>query len=75
MQQIIFEVENTKDASLLIEIAEKLGIKKYIFTDKKTSEKKQSLKIIEKGVDISNFGDPSEWQNQTRKDRSLKVSS
>ena len=29
------------------------------------------IKIIDEGVDVSNFGDPSEWQREIRKDRTI----
>jgi len=75
MNQITFEIENKKDVNLLISIAEKLGIKKYVVSKSITKEKdsKDLFKIIDAGVDISNFGDPSQWQRETRKDRNLNL--
>ncbi len=70
MEQLIFEVSNRREAELLIQIAERLGLKKYkILKNEKRGAQIKS--IIEKGVDVSNFGDPSEWQRQTRKDRKI----
>ena len=73
MEQVTFEIDNKKDANLLIAIAEKLGIRKHIVS--KTTEtlyknKQEDLfRIIDAGTDISNFGNPSSWQKETRKDR------
>ena len=75
MEQVTFVIDNKKDANLLIAIAEKIGIKNHIVS--KTSDaceknnRKKLYKIIDAGVDVSNFSDPSIWQKQTRKDRIL----
>lgn len=75
MEQVIFEVDNTRDANLLIAIAEKLGISKHQISQKTENEnqddKEKYFKIIDKGTDVSNFGDPSSWQRKTRRDRTL----
>lgn len=70
MEQLIFDISNRREAELLIQIAERLGLKKYKIL--KNKERGAQIKsIIKKGVDVSNFGDPSEWQRQTRKDRKI----
>lgn len=70
MEQLIFDITDRKDAELLIQIAERLGMKKYKIL--KNKERAAQIKsILEKGVDVSNFGDPSECQRQTRKDREI----
>ena len=74
MQRITFEIENRKELNLLISIAEKLGIKKIIYTNavkSKPTELQKIYQIIDKGVDISTFGDIKEWQRTTRADRNL----
>lgn len=74
MEQVTFVTDDIKDINLLISIAEKIGLKKYIIsqTQNKTAKKRKELfKIIDGGVDVSNFGDASEWQRKTRKDRIL----
>ncbi|HEY5464280.1 MAG TPA: hypothetical protein VIJ95_13550 [Hanamia sp.] len=75
MEQVTFETDNKKDVNLLIAIAEKLGIRKHIISKKtetlKRNEREDLFRIIDAGVDVSNFGDPSLWQRQTRKDRIL----
>ena len=72
MEQVTFLIENKKDANLLIAIADKPGIKKLEISKTLGKEKQKDLfQIIDAGVDISNFGDPSSWQRETRKDRTL----
>lgn len=76
MEHITFEIDNSKDLKLLITIAEKLGIRKFFYThDLKDNLKVRNklLKIIDKGIDISNFGDISEWQKNTRADRNINL--
>ena len=72
MEQVTFLIEHKKDTNLLIAIAEKLGIKKYSVSKStdvvKKSNREDLFKIIDAGVDVSNFGDPSLWQKETRKD-------
>ena len=73
MEQVTFVMDNKKDVNLLIAIAGKLGIKKYIVSKtietRKNNKLKDLFKTIDEGVDVSNFGDPSSWQRETRKDR------
>lgn len=76
MGQITFEIDNSNDLQLLINIAEKLGIKKFFITNRETtksSKNKKLLQIIEKGVDVSNFGDIEEWLRNERKDRGINL--
>ena len=75
MEQITFIIKNKKDRNLLIMLADRLGIKGYFRKDETQvvakDEREKYLKIIRAGVDVLNFGDPSEWQQKTRKDRLL----
>ena len=74
MERITFEIANSKELNLLISIAEKLGIKKYSYSDatiQKPTELQKIYKIIDAGADISSFGDVMEWQRITRADRNL----
>ena len=74
MERITFEIENRKELNLLISIAEKLGIKRFIYSEKikpKSSSLHKFYQIIDKGADISSFGDVKEWQRTNRKDRKL----
>ncbi|MEO5500015.1 MAG: hypothetical protein ABIR31_01120 [Ginsengibacter sp.] len=78
MEQVTFIIEHKKDKNLLIAIAEKLGIKKYAVSKAKekikNDKREDLLKIIDAGTDVSNFGDPSSWQRETRKDRTFDQS-
>lgn len=73
MEQVTFVIDNKKDVNLLIAIAAKLGIKKFIVSKTTRVQEKNKLedlfKTIDAGVDVSNFGDPSSWQKEIRKDR------
>ena len=75
MEQVTFLIEHKKDKKVLIAIAEKLGIKKYSVSKStdvvRKSNREDLFKVIDAGVDVSNFGDPSLWQKETRKDRNL----
>jgi len=74
MQYLTFEVENGKELNLLIAIAEKLGIKRYNYSEdvkSQPTELKKIYQIIDAGADISTFGDIKEWQRTTRADRNL----
>lgn len=70
MQQIVFDIKDDKDASLLIAIVQKLGIRKFKVIGQKNIRGDLNRKI-EKGADISSFGEPVNWQKTTRKDRTL----
>jgi hypothetical protein len=74
MDRITFETENRKELNLLISIAEKLGIKRFIFSESSKSKQadlQKYYRIIDEGADISNFGDINEWQRTTRAERKL----
>jgi len=74
MERITFEIESHKELNLLISIAEKLGIKRFIYSKavkSKPTELQKIYQIIDEGADISTFGDIKEWQRTTRADRNL----
>ncbi len=74
MNRVTFEIETRKDLNLLISIAKKLGIKGFIFSEATKSKPRDLQKIyqvIDKGADISTFGDINEWQHTSRADRNL----
>lgn len=78
MTRIILESENNKDVLLITELAERLKIK-YKIEEQNLDNKKYEISdrvnnLLKEGVDISNYGDPSEWQRNVRKDRSLNHS-
>jgi hypothetical protein len=74
MERITLEIYNPGDADLLISFAKRIGVtivdEKKIIDD---SELKRTRSIIEKGCDISSFGDPVRWQRKTRKDRKMPL--
>jgi len=72
MERITLEIHNSRDVDLLISFAKRIGI--TIVDEKKIldeSELKHSRSVIEKGCDISSFGDPVKWQRNVRKDRKM----
>ena len=72
MERITLEIHNPRDVDLLISLAKRIGI--TIVDEKKIideTELKHSRSIIEKGCDISSFGDPVKWQKKVRKDRKM----
>jgi hypothetical protein len=79
MTRIILESQNKNDVLLITELAERLKIRYKIETissnkidDDINIRKIQSL--LDKGADVSNYGDPSEWQRGVRKDRNINPS-
>jgi hypothetical protein len=74
MERITLEIHNAGDVDLLKSLAKRIGI--TIVDEKKVideSELKWSRSIIEKGCDISSFGDPIKWQRKVRKDRKMPL--
>ena len=74
MNRVTFEIETRKDLNLLISIAKKLGIKRFVFTEatkSKPGDLQKFYQVIDNGADISTFGDVTEWQRITRADRNL----
>ncbi|MBE0539703.1 MAG: hypothetical protein IH620_08325, partial [Ignavibacterium sp.] len=63
----------------ITELADRLKIK-YKIEMLSSNEERENLNIksiyslLDKGADISNYGDPSEWQRIVRKDRRLNPS-
>ncbi|WP_337865774.1 hypothetical protein [Ignavibacterium sp.] len=71
MKRIILETDSKKDLLLITELAERLKIKYKIEPFKVKVSKKEYNLFLDKGVDISNFGNPSRWQRKVRKDRKI----
>jgi hypothetical protein len=72
MERITLEIQNPGDADLLISLAKRIGI--AIVDEKRIIESailKRSRSIIEKGCNISSYGDPVKWQKKVRKDRKM----
>ncbi len=71
MTRIILETQNKKDLILITELAERLKIKYKIEPLGIKINKKEINLYLNKGSDISNFGNPSRWQRNVRKDRKI----
>ncbi len=72
MTRIILESKNDKDLLLIRELADRLRIDYKIQSiPDKDMDIKKYYEIIDKGVDVSNYGDPSEWQRKVREDRNV----
>ena len=72
MERITLEIDNPKDADLLLSFARRIGV--TIVDEKRVkavSDIKRSRSIIDKGCDISSYGDPVNWQRKARKDRKM----
>lgn len=78
MTRIIIESDNSKDVSLIKELADRLKIKYKILKAPDLSErvkkKPEIWEVINRGIDVSNYGDPSSWQKEVRKSRSINFS-
>jgi hypothetical protein len=76
MTRIILETNNNNDVLLIKEIADRLKIK-YELQSIPETELKEKLehyyKVIKKGADVSNYGDPSLWQKKVREDRNITL--
>jgi hypothetical protein len=75
MTRIILESNNSNDLLLIKELAERLRIKYKIQTIAQNESEKEMLEhyyeLINKGADVSNYGDPSLWQKKMRLDRNI----
>ncbi len=78
MTRIILESKNYNDLKLIKELADRLRIHYKIQTLPGTEITGKNLEhyynLINKGVDVSNYGDPSQWQKKVREDRNIKLS-
>ncbi|MFN3873890.1 MAG: hypothetical protein ACK4R9_12900 [Ignavibacterium sp.] len=71
MIRLILETDDKKDLILIKKLAERLQIK---YSEENTPTKSSNTRVknsLKKNIDISNFGDPSDWQRKVRKDRKL----
>lgn len=77
MTRIILESNNYNDVNLIKKLADRLKIK-YEIRDiaERINIEKNSEKwaLLNKSIDISNYGDPSKWQKDVRKSRDLDLS-
>jgi len=79
MTRIILESQNKNDVLLIMELAARLKIKYKIETLKSNKVEddiniKKIHSLLDQGADVSNYGDPSEWQRSVRKDRNINPS-
>ncbi len=78
MTRIILESGNNNDVKLIKELAARLNMSYKIqsVASKSIHDKdiEHCYKIINKVIDVSNYGDPSEWQKKVREDRSINIS-
>lgn len=76
MTKIVIELSNYDDVILIKKIAERLKAK-YKIEERTDTNLTSGISIdklhniIRGGVDVSNFGNPSDWQKKVRSDRSL----
>ncbi len=74
MTRMILDIKENTDVKILRDIADRLELV-YTLEDVTINNiPPEKLSRIMKGVDVSNFGIPSDWQRQTRKDRNLNIS-
>lgn len=71
MTKIILESDDKKDLMLIKQLAERLKIKYSIEVSSPKPSKSDLKDSLKKNIDISNFGNPSDWQRDVRKDRKL----
>ena len=77
MTRIILESKHNKDVQLIKQLAERLNIHYQIQLlpedEKPTRDRQYYYELIDKGVDVSNYGEPSQWQRKVREDRSIMI--
>ena len=69
VKQEVWEKTN-KDLKSFSELLKVFSIDFDLFITKAMS-KEEAIKLLYKGVDVSNFGDPVQWQKEVRKDRKI----
>ncbi|MCK5058075.1 MAG: hypothetical protein KAT34_15595 [Candidatus Aminicenantes bacterium] len=71
MERITLEIDNPRDVDLLKSFAKRIGV--TIVDERRIGDTylKHTRSIIEKGCDISSYGDPVNWQKKVRKDRKI----
>lgn len=74
MKQVTLNIKQDKDLDILIPLLDRLGI---TFQEDNShpklsdSEYAEIKKRIMVGIDVSNYGDPMQWQKETREDKNL----
>ena len=70
MTRIIVDLERSEDLQLLLQLLKRLRIP-YMEQTQQDEEVAEALRILEKGCDMTSFGDPLEYQRVSREDRPL----
>lgn len=72
MSQLVIEIDTPEDEALLLQLLPKLNGR---VLEKKPEAPKQTLAEVLERISQTNiaekYGDPSEWQRETRQDRPL----
>lgn len=75
MSQLVIEIDNADDEALLLQLLPKLSARVVgNRTTPKPNSNEQLVDILErlsKSSIAEKYGDPSEWQRETRQDRPL----
>ena len=74
MSRLLIEIDTPEDEALLLRLLPKLGsrvVNRVMPKIKSNESPTASLKRIAERGGTSSFGDASEWQRETRKDRIL----
>lgn len=76
MQRITIAVEQHSDLQLLLQLAERIGLRVLTSPQKEMSSqiRERHLAIIQKDGDTSYIQDPVAWQRKEREDRELPPS-
>ena len=77
MTRIILESKNNNDVRLIKELAQRLNIHYKIQTVPTSETAGKDIeyyhKVVNKVVDVSNYGDPSQWRKKVREDGNIKL--
>lgn len=71
MTRMIIDIKDQKDIRILSELVDRLKLHYSIEVLPSTSMKEIDWDSINRGIDISKFGNPVDWQKEQRKERSI----
>ncbi len=71
---MILEIKENSDVKIFKEIADRLELPYTIEDLVPTDIPQEKIQRIMQGIDVSNFGEPTDWQRETRKDRNFNTS-
>jgi len=74
MTRMILEIKENSDVKIFKEIADRLELPYTIEDLVPTDIPQEKIQRIMQGIDVSNFGEPTDWQRETRKDRNFNTS-